>query len=65
MKYTLHGLPGQSLVPRVVKKLNFANVFALTYPVEMEEHRAKEKMKRPKDVPWYRALHQVFCVFDP
>ena len=48
MKYTLHGLPGQSLVPRVVKKLNFANVFALTYPVE---HRAKEKMKTPKDVP--------------
>lgn len=48
MKDTLHGLPGQSLVPRVVKKLNFANVFALTYPVE---HRAKEKMKTPKDVP--------------
>ena len=51
MKDTLHGLPGQSLVPRVVKKLNFANVFASTYPVEMEEHRAKEKMKTPKDVP--------------
>ena len=51
MKDTLHGLPGQSLVPRVVKKLNFANVFVLTYPVEMEEHRAKEKMKTPKDVP--------------
>ena len=48
MKDTLHGLPGQSLVPRVVKKLNFANVFALTYPVE---HRVKEKKKRPKDVP--------------
>lgn len=62
MKDTLHGLPGQSLVPRVVKKLNFANVFALTYPVG---HRAKEKMKTPKDVPCCRALHQVFCVFDP
>ena len=61
----LHGLLGQSVVLRAVKELNFANVFVPKYQVKMEEHRAKEKMKRPKNVAWCRAVHQVFCVFDP